>query len=305
MTWLPRGYEFLSGLPERKRKRRLILPIQAFMDESGVKGTDPVFVFAGFIGRAERWAEFSDEWQRWLDCSPAINYLKMNEAVNLDGEFRHWKATDRDKKLAGCIDILKKYPQKAIYVTVDIPAYQMSVGKQKHHVSDPYFTAFFAIVAGVGHEVIDTGVPEPLDLIFDEHAIFSPRINLWYPVMLEMVRELDDPALARVLPLFPMFRDDKEFLPLQPSDVIAWLFRMSWSGYRTEFEWIASELAPVIEMSRYSTIYDGERLGELEARISEAQKHMTPERIARWNKKLGITPKRGRKAAARLNEKRR
>jgi len=33
--------------------------IQAFIDESGVKGTDEVFVLAGFIAPAEQWATFS------------------------------------------------------------------------------------------------------------------------------------------------------------------------------------------------------------------------------------------------------
>jgi hypothetical protein len=37
-VWLPEGFAFLSGLPTPARKRRLIVPIQAFVDDSGAKG---------------------------------------------------------------------------------------------------------------------------------------------------------------------------------------------------------------------------------------------------------------------------
>ena len=40
--WLPVNFEFMSGFPEPERQRRLLFVIQACIDESGVKGTDPV-----------------------------------------------------------------------------------------------------------------------------------------------------------------------------------------------------------------------------------------------------------------------
>src|SRR5439155_19473930 len=121
--WLPPGLEFLSGLPTAKRKRRLIIVIQAFLDESGVKGTNPVFTFAGIIGRSERWAQFSDAWQDWLKTPPKIGYLKMNEAAKLIGEFGRFDKHARDKKLARGIRILKDYPQQLIHVNVELADY--------------------------------------------------------------------------------------------------------------------------------------------------------------------------------------
>jgi len=50
-------------LPTAARKRQFIVPIQAWIDESGSKGEGDTFVLAGFIGRAEDWALFSDRWQ--------------------------------------------------------------------------------------------------------------------------------------------------------------------------------------------------------------------------------------------------
>lgn len=58
-VWLPRGFSFLSGLPTPARKRRLLVPIQLFIDDSG--GEHPGFiVLGGLIGRAEEWAEFAE-----------------------------------------------------------------------------------------------------------------------------------------------------------------------------------------------------------------------------------------------------
>jgi hypothetical protein len=107
--WLPPGFEFLSGLPTAKRKRRLILVIQAFLDESGTKGTHTFFTFAGFIGRAEVWAGFSQEWSTWLKASPQIEYLKMAEAAKLNQQFRPLGARQRDEKLKGFVEIIKKH----------------------------------------------------------------------------------------------------------------------------------------------------------------------------------------------------
>jgi len=229
----------------------MVLVIQAVLDDSGVKGTTPVFTFAGFIGRAEVWAQFSDEWQRWLDAPPRIGYLKMSEAAKPDGEFRHFASGAIGEKLRAGIAILKRYPpQRAIQVSVDIADYYRVVAPDTPKlIRNPYFMAFHGILSGVCYEMIDTLVPERFEVIFDEHVIFRPRIAVWYPLVREMIGELHDEALGRILPESPLFRSDEEFLPLQASDVIAWLFRMAYSDQPNEFGWIAEELIPVIPMS--------------------------------------------------------
>jgi hypothetical protein len=279
--WLPRGLEFLSGLPTEKRKRRVILVMQAFLDESGVKGTHPIFTFAGFIGRAERWAEFSAKWVRWLQAEPRIEYLKMNEAVKLKGQFQSFTAEERNQKLRGGVAILKQYPQQAIQVSVDVADYQARLEEhQPKSIRDPYFLAFFGILSGVCYELIDTGVPEQIEIIFDEHSIFKPRINFWYPIVRDDIGVLHDPALANVLPPSPIFKDDFEFVPLQGADVLAWLFRNAYSGNINEFSWIAEELATLIPLSQYSTLYDAERMKNVLRLSDEMFNKITPEMIA-------------------------
>ena len=264
--------------------------IQAFLDDSGTKGTHPIFTFAGFIGRAEVWAQFSEEWSTWLNTPPKIEYLKMAEAAKLKGQFQHFDATQRNDKLKECVAIIKRHlPQWAIHVTVDIGEWWRVIAPDTPKMlSDPYFMAFWGILLGVCCEMLDTKVPERFEVVFDEHSIFRPRINLWYLFVQDMLRELHDEALARIMPPSPLFRDDKEFVPLQASDVLAWLFRHASSGQRTEFEWIATELAPLIPMSDYSTIYTGKRIEDVRNLSFELQKKMTPERIRAWKEKYAI-----------------
>ena len=271
------------------------MTVQAYMDESGIKGTHPIFVFAGFLGRAERWVQFSSEWSAWLALSPAISYLKMNEAVKLVRQFRGWGERERNEKLRGCITILKKYPQLAIHVSVNIKDFQQSMADaMPDKLRDPYFLAFFGILAGVCYELLDMGVPEAIEVIFDEHSIFRPRVNAWYSWMRDNIGEFHDYALQRVLPPSPIFKDDKELVPLQAADVLAWLFRNALSGNRNEFEWMAEELSPVIPMSQYATVYDAERMENVHRLTDEMARRISPRRAWEFAKVLGIKkPKRG------------
>jgi hypothetical protein len=154
----------------------LLLTIQAYIDDSGTKGTHPIFSLAGFIGRAEQWAEFSNAWQTQLTGSPSIRYLKMADAAKLNGQFRFWKPGERDDKLKGFSEIIKRYtPQKAIHATIDLGAFEKHMAPHLHGpMSDPYFIGCHAILAGVGHEVLDSGLSGELEVIFDEQLIFGP-----------------------------------------------------------------------------------------------------------------------------------
>jgi hypothetical protein len=218
----------LHGSPEDSSAEGS-LTIQAYIDDSGVKGTDPVFVLAGFIGKAEKWASFSDDWKRHLDESPSVKYLKMNEAAKLDGEFRFWTKVKRDQKLRGCIEVIKRFlPDAGIYLLNDLVAWQQIITNPVKTLADPHFMAFQAIIGAICNEVLDSGANEPVEIIFDEHFIFGPRIAHWYPVTKEMIQTSKDKrinAISHLLPSHPMFRNDKEFAPLQAADILAWLLR--------------------------------------------------------------------------------
>jgi hypothetical protein len=286
--WLPEGFEFLSGLSDAARKRRLIFAVQqAFIDDSGTKGTHPVFVLAGFIGEAENWARLSEIWKQTLAASPSIKYLKMAEAAKPKGQFRGWSQKERNDKLAAFVEVLKQFPLKAIQVTIDIAAFQE---RQAPYLpkpqSDPYFMAMYSILGGVCYDVIDSGTGEKFEVIFDRQVIFEPRANLWYPVFREIWIEFENPELE-LLPSSLRFEDDKEFRPLQAADVLAWLFRMAYSGHRTEFEWIAEELGPHIPLSEYSAVFDRDRMNGILAKSFKYK--FTQRAVERAKERLGLS----------------
>jgi hypothetical protein len=264
--WLPEQFEFLAGIPEPERQGKVCLMMQAYIDDSGTKGTHPIFTLAGFIGPAEKWAALSNSWREYLKASPSIDYLKMKEAAKLDGEFNRWEPKDRNDKLHGFIDIIKRHaPQKAIHVTIDLKDFERHMAPNLYQpMSSPYFVGAHAILAGIGHEILDSGAPlEEPEIFFDEQLIFGPRLKMWYPLIKAAMKERKDYDLGRLYTALPndlMFRDDKIFVPLQAADVLAWLVRMGYTGVPNEFEWIVDELSPLIPLSEYSAFYDARRM---------------------------------------------
>ena len=236
--------------------------IQVVIDESGVKGTDPVFVLAGLISTADKLADLSTAWSRQLQTEPTIKYLKMYEATRACGEFAGWSEHRIETKLRGLVETVKYHAHRAIHVTIDLEAHE-----RLHKDSpsrDPYFMGFYAILSGVCYEFLDNFSDEKqIEVIFDENRIFGPRVALWYPAIKDLLAtrgDLDQQALADVLPPQPLFKDDQAFVPLQAADMLAWLFRTAFSGQRTRFEWIATELMPSIPMSEYVSVFTEERI---------------------------------------------
>jgi len=73
-----------------------------------------------------------------------------------------------------------------------------------------------------------------------------------------------------------MFKDDRDFLPLQAADILAWFLRTSFRDRvpgletvwrrpaRTGFEWLSAELLRDLPHSKYSTIWGHERIADIQ-----------------------------------------
>src|SRR5882724_10074844 len=71
--------------------------LRAFIDDSAAQKGDKRLFYAGYLHRADAWAEFSEVWDRELAAWPRIEYFKGTEANFLSGQFQGW---DRDKRNA-------------------------------------------------------------------------------------------------------------------------------------------------------------------------------------------------------------
>src|SRR4051812_36909596 len=172
--WLPNGFAFLSGLHEAARRRRLIMPVQAFVDDSDGRGHSRYFVLAGLITYAERWAEFSNEWYACLKEKPSIRRFKMGDAAGCSGEFRSFTPSERDDKLRKFCRIINQHPKLLTYTIIDLDAHAETWGKSRFLASrDPYFHPFHNTIMNAALSLWDYGVRERFEIIFDEQLIFG------------------------------------------------------------------------------------------------------------------------------------
>jgi hypothetical protein len=209
----------LSELPSDERWRRLLLVMQAYVDDSI---EPPVFVLAGFVARAEQWAELTARWRETRDKPPRLEYFKMKEAHALQGQFRGWSKADRNTRLAEFVDIIREHVLVAVYSVVHQRDYHNVMKKRlAAQLDNPYWLMYHSIMMTVGRWEEGLGLHEPVDFIFDEQGRQSEQVESIHSILIEH-------APSGIRALFgarPDHRDDKETLPLQSADLLAWHVR--------------------------------------------------------------------------------
>jgi hypothetical protein len=267
--WLPLGFSFLSGLPEPARRRRVIMVVQAFVDDSGGKGSTRHFVLAGLVGSAEVWAEFSDEWAACLKQSPSIPVFKMKDAMGRpSGHFFGMTESERDAKLLALARIINRYPKIATFSIIDLDAHAQTWALGPKPQSEPYFWPYQNTIMAVCHALWDAGWRERFEIIYDEDVIFGPRARPWYPAIKKMF-EMTYPEQGAILPVDPMFKTDDEFLPLQAADMFAGCLRYMVDSQDFETHaWLLNAM-PNVQATGYSQFYDLQRMKDV---MAEAQR---------------------------------
>jgi hypothetical protein len=232
-TWLPPGFEFLSGLPEFKRKRRNLVVFQAWIDDSGTKGTGKVLMLGGLFGRAQTLAVVADRWERELRARLPlpIGYFKADEARDLDGEFQHWRRKARDEKVRRLAAVIDRHDTLMVFCAVDLSAHKQMeryVGRpltdaKRHPYNQPYLIASMGVLLNVAYEMTQQPSGEKVEVIFDEQLTFKRDVQFHY----EAMRGIAPDWLAKVLPSQPLFRDDRDFVLLQAADLLMGTARMT------------------------------------------------------------------------------
>jgi hypothetical protein len=262
--WLRRGFSFLSGFPTEKRKRILLMPfdIQAVADDSGCKGQGSHLVMGGLIAPAEIWADFSVKWAECLQETPTIRYFKLYEATSCTGQFSGMGAPMRDAKLAALAAVISRYRMVAMLVSVDLADHEMDSATARPTKSrgsnqlkqlasigtiaaNPYYEAYMCFIMGACFDLWDMGLREQFDFIVDEHPSLGAKTAAWYPVVKKIVPE----PMRSIMPVAPIQRDDKSFMPLQAADMIAGLERLAVEG-KSGFAWLEECFSSVVRASR-------------------------------------------------------
>jgi hypothetical protein len=130
-SWLPQGLELLSCFPEAKRRRTLVVALQVFVDESESQRGNRVFVMAGAMSTAERWAAFSEEWQRCLDAAPILEVFKGRDALgnpSASGGLRRWSHREGDGKLRELVAIMGRHIRAVVFCVLDLEPHAKHFG---------------------------------------------------------------------------------------------------------------------------------------------------------------------------------
>lgn len=214
----------VSGYSSRIRGCKLLVVLQAYIDDSQSHLADRRLFLAGYINTADRWTTFSEAWERELKKPPAIAYFKMSEANYLTGEFSGWLSSERDKKIQNLGKIICASGPTSIHASVSCEDVKNIIAPvAPYGLSSPYFYCFQAIMVpiAVSQSKSDPLIRVPIDFIFDEQGGLGDETRRLY----KMIRKGQSKEVRDLLSLEPVFRDDKLVMPLQAADILAWHLR--------------------------------------------------------------------------------
>jgi hypothetical protein len=245
----------ISGYPSYARAEKILVSVQAYIDDSRSDIGDQRLVLAGYINTAEKWARFSDAWYTELRRPPAIDYMKMVEAVGLRGQFGGWKPTDRDHKIEDLARIIRHWEPISIHSSVSQKHVREIIQPvAPYALSSPYSYCFEAIMIPIAvHQSQQKGLMQvPIDFIFDDQQGLGHQARELY----QAVREQQSKPVRDVLSAEPLFRDDKLVMPLQAADMLAWHIRRHFEDEDPEELWcrrscqVTAPILPSISMRR-------------------------------------------------------
>ena len=194
--------------------------LEAYVDDSG-SGHGNVAVLAGFISTAERWKLFSDSLEYLCEQAPRTPDFKMERANSFRAYY--WaKREDLDKRIENVVGIIREHAMYRVDVVMSRPDYDAIVkGRIDPKIDSPYFLMFYVAMLSTGNFMDKAGLEGTVSFVFDEqNDLGRACAKLYY----EIKKRLPEGISGRVGGE-PIFKHDKDILPLKAADVLAWQLR--------------------------------------------------------------------------------
>ncbi len=218
----------VSGLPPMSARARLLMVLQAFIDDSSDAES---YVLAGFIAPAHKWANFAKEWNELLPLCTFDKYghrrFKMNEIMQrsdwqwIVGAF--YKVIEENVICAISTSIklsdINAARNRVIYKGNTVNWKEI----KNSYASNFQRLAFYLILNKTANRsggAIERIPREPVDFYFDTHSDYAGICAEWDAY----TSRLSDEA-RKMWGSRPRFEDDTRFLPLQAADLWAWCIR--------------------------------------------------------------------------------
>jgi Protein of unknown function (DUF3800) len=196
--------------------------LDGFVDDSGSSGGKfggDVYVLAGFLSTADKWEQFSDDWEQICDQEPKTPDFKMRKAHRSD-----YGLTDsqRDTRVRELVALVKKKAMYRVDVILNKRAYEDIVkGRIPSQIDNPYFLLFYSVILNFAEFMDKAGIEGTVDWVFDDQGTVGTDAAQWY----DWIKATAKPELRKRLGSKPIFRHDNDVLPIKSADLYAWQVR--------------------------------------------------------------------------------
>jgi hypothetical protein len=210
----------VSGYTGEKTPKSTSRMLKAYVDDSG-KGEEPFFVLAALVSSAENWATFADEWEAKLSEAPRIDYFKMREAWARRNQFASFTEEQRDKRVYDLVDIINRRVEFFSFCEINNKDWRdILEGKISKTLDVQYYHGYCRITVNVLVRIYQHGPRGSVDFTFDKEneTIFREVLDWWLKT-----KEASPPWIKRRMGAHPAILDDREALPLQAADLLAWI----------------------------------------------------------------------------------
>jgi hypothetical protein len=253
--------------------------MQAYIDDSGNSTNSPIFVFGGFVAPVENWLAFSDEWKAALQTPPILDYFKMKEAARLKDQFdprKGWTADLRDQRINEFAEIIHKHADLRVSAAIkynDFKKYIRSIPAVNRGLAadTPYITALSLLMTAVALSRESLNLTDPVDFIFDEQEGIEEELAHFWPGIKAKSEKAINKFVRDSFQHMPLFRNEKDFLPLQAADLYAWQVRRNWNNNRSLYMPPNHALRKLWSIPGFDRVYNESEIkfmGELKRRIA-------------------------------------
>lgn len=217
----------VCGYPSPLREKKIIVVLKGFADDSGSSGGNrdgDHFAIAGFLGTAAGWVHFADEWDAECRSHPATLDFHMAKAMRPIGsrEGYVWTEAERRQRIENLVSIIIRWAALRVSCVVLKSGYNAIVkGKIPAAIDSPYFLLFYTAITAAADYMAKERMEGTIDWVFDDQGDLGNEVGGYY----NFIRDRCPPFIKPKLGAAPIFRHDRDMLPLKAADILAWSLR--------------------------------------------------------------------------------
>ena len=215
-------HELVCGYTSHLRAGKPLAFLKAYADDSGSDLGDRRLFIAGYLNSTWQWSLFADAWHEELMEPPSVQYLHMVEANALRGQFAGWGKEARDQKLQSLLRVIRQFEPISFEFSINrVEVEQLLAPNAPRGLASPHFAGILRIVIGIAEFMARDGYKGKIDFIFDTQDGVSTDIALFWDELMKSFPRSARNAISGP----PIFRDDKDLMPLQAADMLSWHLR--------------------------------------------------------------------------------